>query len=260
MNFFKKMIAEIQTQIECKDYAKKKDSVRQAMILMDLKFKKPVDESYVPHDDYQDHLQECKASFVDYMQTSYTRDSVRILGIGDSILAQSKKDAQDVIDIRMNWALGGMRACHMLQLLKDMDSDITRYNYQPNFILVGTPGGNNLLQHQKIEVVKKECNILFDYIRKRFPKARIIMYGLPATCVDYAMIHYVEYTQNLFNWLGQDKNTVIIPLIKHFVAAWHVMMKADYSSDGVHLSPIGRLLFVDLIERSTHKNCLPIIA
>lgn len=260
MKFFKKIIAEIQTQIECKDYAKKKDLVRQTMILMDLKFKQPTDELYVPHPAYESHLKQCKSDFANYMKNSYARDSVRILGIGDSILAQSKQDAKDIIDLRMNWALSGARACHMLQLLKDMDSDITKYNYQPNFILVGTPGGNNLLQHQKIEVVKKECNILFNYIRKRFPKARIIMYGLPATCVDYAMIHYIEYTQNLFNWLAQDKNTVIIPLIKHFVAAWHIMMKADYSSDGVHLSPIGRLLFVDLIEKATKKNCLPIIA
>jgi hypothetical protein len=249
MNLFRKIIAEIETAIEAKDYKKNKKAVRDAMIAMDLAFKEPTDESYKPHPDYEDHLRECKANFISYCQSTLKNDSIRLLGIGDSILAQSKDDVSFILNKKLNWSLGGMRPCHILQLLKDMDSLMLTYNFTPNYILVGTPGGNSLLQHQKIEVVISEVNILLNYIRNRFPKAKIILYSIPMTIIDYVIQNYTEYTQNLINWMIRDRNSVMIPFVKNFVAAWHVFMKADYSCDGIHLSPIGRLYFADLIER-----------
>jgi hypothetical protein len=250
MDIFTRVIAEIKTGIEAKDYAKNKKSIRALMLAMDLEFKEATDESYAPHPSYQSHLEKCKKDFLNYIASDYQSDTKRLLGIGDSILAQSRDDVKSVLDKRLNYSLGGMRACHMLQLLKDLDSTMKKYKFVPNSILVGTPGGNNLLQHQKIEVVISEVNALLNYIRKRFPTTKIVLYSIPLTIVDYVIANYTAYTQNMVSWMIKDGNAVMIPFIKNFVAAWHIFMKADYSADGVHLSPIGRAYFCDLIKRS----------
>lgn len=250
MNLLTRIVATAETAIEAKNYKKNKKDVRIAMLAMDAKFKEPTDESYLAHPSYQTHLEKCRKNFLDYMASDYQSDTKKILGIGDSILAQSIDDVGHVLDKRLNWALGGMRACHILQLLKDMDGIMRQYNFTPKYLLVGTPGGNNLLQHQKINVVINECNLLFDFVRKRFPTTKIILYNIPLTIVDYVIANYSAYTKNLVSWMIKDKNTVMIPFIKNFIAAWHIFMKANYSSDGVHLSPLGRAYFADLIERA----------
>ncbi len=75
------------------------------------------------------------------------------------------------------------------------------------------------------------------------------MYGLPATLVSYAILHYFEYEKNLIDWGWKDVNSVLLPLIKDFVEKNHILPKADMSSDGVHLTPKGQILFGKLIEK-----------
>jgi hypothetical protein len=249
MNLGKRIIAEIQTAIECKEYNKNKDDIRSAMILMDKKFKEPTQEDYAPHPSYSAHLEKCKFNFIKYATSSMKYDTDRTIGIGDSILAQSINDVDTIIDPRLNWALGGMRACHMVQLMNDMEPLMKQYNFIPKNIVIGTPDGNGLLIHNEINCVKEQCKLALNKARSLSPNARIIIYGIPMTIVDYLIKNFIEYDMCLIDWMIKDNNAVMIPLIKHFVAAWHIFMKANESSDGVHLSPIGRLYFGDLIKR-----------
>lgn len=250
MNIFKKAWYEIVTAVECIKYKALKKKTRIAMLAIDAKFKEPTQEDYTPHPDYYDHLKKCRENFLDYVKTDMAKDEDRTIGIGDSILAQAKGEVSAVIDPRLNWALGGMRACHMSQLIDDMLPLMILHGFKPKNIVVGTPDGNGILVHHEIECVKTQCRNLLSKLRGYFPEAKIIVYGIPLTIVDYAIMHYKEYTENLIKIMIVDPNMVILPLIHHFVEAYHIMMKADMSSDGVHLSPKGRYLFGLLIQRA----------
>ncbi len=249
MNLGKRIIAEIQTSCEYKKYQANKDAIRKAMIELDLMFPNPTIEDYSPHPNYTEHFVKCNMNFLKYAASEMYSDSDKTLGIGDSILNQCTQDIKDELNPLLNMSLGGMRPCHMLRLLKDMDGLFTKYSFIPKYIVVGTPGGNSLLIHREINDTISQCKILFDYIRKKFPTTKIILYSIPMTIVDYLISHIIEYNTALTNWMLQDKNAVMIPLIKVFVQEWHILPKADYSVDGVHLSPIGRLYFNDLIHR-----------
>jgi hypothetical protein len=250
MNLGKRIVAEIRTAIECKEYNKNKENTRIAMILMDKKYKEPTQENYTPHPYYAKHLEKCKSNFIKYVASDMKYDTDKTIGIGDSILAQSIDDVDTVINTKLNWALGGMRACHMVQLMNDMEPLMKQYNFIPNNIVIGTPDGNGLLVHNEINCVKEQCKIALNRARSLSPTSRIIIYGIPLTIVDYVIKNFIEYDMALIDWMLKDKNAVMIPLIKNFVQAWHIFMKADYSSDGVHLSPIGRCLFSDLIKKA----------
>jgi len=169
-------------------------------------------------------------------------------GIGDSILAQAKNRI-DSIDYRLNHALGGMWAHHMLRLVNDMAPIFKKYNFIPKNIVVGTPDGNGILMHQEINSVNEQCIILLNRIRELYPNARIIVYGLPLTIVSYAIMNYTSYEKNLISWVWNDTNSVFIPLIKNFVEKNHILPKANMSSDGVHLTPTGQIMFGNLIEK-----------
>jgi hypothetical protein len=247
--------AAIVTYFMGREYQKKKDEVRDAMIAMDYKFRTPNTGPLVPHGDYPSHLINCQKNFIDYAKNKMKSDKDRTILFGDSIAAQAKDYISNVVDPRLNFALGGMRAGHMEQLLKDMLPLFKAANFVPNVIVVGTPDGNGLLQHYEIGIVKVACLSLFNALREAYPTARIICYGIPFTIVDYVIQHFKEYELNVYNWVRNDKNSVMLPLVHDFVETNHIMMKADYSSDGVHLTPKGQILLGGLIQRG--KTAFP---
>jgi lysophospholipase L1-like esterase len=250
MSLCKEIQANVMTYFESKDYAKKKDATRIMMIAMDEKFKTPNTGPCLPFPDYADHLAKVQAKFLDYFKNNMKNDKDKTLLFGDSIAAQAIDYISDVVNPKLNWARGGFRAGHMQQLLSDMLPLIKSAGFVPKTIVVGTPDGNGLLQHYEINVIKAACNNLLNTLRAAFPTAKIVIYGLPMTVVDYAMINFIPYDANLYQWVLNDKNSVMLPLIKQFVEGGHIMMKADYSSDGVHLSPKGQVLFGKLIKRA----------
>lgn len=252
----KNIKAETITYFQGREYQKKKDEVREAMIVMDLKYPTPNTGPLVPHPDYDSHLLECQKNFIDYAKYDMHKDNDRTLLFGDSIAAQARDYIDNVVDRRLNMSLGGMRAGHMLQLFRDMLPLFKFYGFVPNHIVVGTPDGNGLLQHYEIEIIKRDCIILFNTIRCEFPISRMELYGLPLTIVDYAIQHYAKYTSNIYRWVLSDGDSVFIPLMHDFVESMHIIMKANYSSDGVHLTPKGMILFGKLIERG--KTDFPI--
>jgi hypothetical protein len=249
MGLFKQIVAEIQTLIEAKNYKKNKNTVRATMLAMDKAYPVPTLENYAPHPQYAEHLKKCQSNFVDYAIHDMKKDNDKTIGIGDSLLAQAVNEVSEVIDPRLNWALGGARACHIVTLLKDMIPIMKQYGFTPKNIVVGTPDGNGLLVHNEINNVIEQCNILLNFIRQEFFSTRIIIYGIPMAIIDYIIQNYSAYQTNLFNWMMKDVNAVLLPLIKDFVEGYHIMMKSDYSCDGVHLSPKGRYLFGQLIQK-----------
>jgi len=242
MGLFKQIVAEIQTLIEAKNYKKNKNTVRATMLAMDKAYPVPTLENYAPHPQYAEHLKKCQSNFVDYAIHDIKKDNDRTIGIGDSLLAQAVNEVSEVIDPRLNWALGGARACHILQIFNDMYPLMQQYGFVPKNIVTGC-FGNNLLLHQEINSAIQQYLSVFNRIRGIEPLSRIIVYGLPATIVDYVLQNYVTFQKGMVDWVMTDSNSVFLLLLKDFVESYHIFPKADYSCDGVHGSPIGRILF-----------------
>jgi len=256
MSLFKEIQADIVTACEVKKYKKTRDKVIKEMLAMNILIPNPVSGPLVPHPTYAKHLEQVKSNFANYVKNYMKYDNDKTLLFGDSIAAISKDYISDVVDTRLNWALGGMRAGHMLQLLNDMLPIIQASGFIPKYVVVGTPDGNGLLQHYEINIIKQDCIILLNALRAAFPTAKIILYGLPMTVSDYAMKHFVEYDTNLYEWILKDPYSVMLPLIKMFVEPNHIMMKADMNCDGVHPSPKGQVLLGKLIKKA--KTTTPV--
>lgn len=248
MGIFSKIIAEIETLYYAKTYKKQKNKIREMDLALWIKFPTPQIGPYLPHQNYSSHLNTCVKNFLNYAKKDMANDNDKTWGVGDSILAQCR-DRIDSIDSRMNHALGGAWAHHMFQLVNDLAPLFKQYNYVPKNIVVGTPDGNAILLHQEINDVNKQCIILLDRIRELYPQARLILYGLPATIVSYAILNFAAYDANLIKWAWNDTNSVFLPLIKNFVEKNHILPKANMNSDGVHMTPRGQVFFGDLIKK-----------
>ena len=243
------LIQNIETWLNAKKYETAKAEVKALALKVDALYPTPQIGPYIDHPNYDKHIKQSIVNFIDYTKRSMANDKNKIWGVGDSILAQARDYIDDVIDPRLNMALGGMWAHHMLKLVNDMAPVFTVYGFVPKTIVVGTPDGNGMLMHQEIKSVIEQNTILLNRLRCLYPSARIIIYGLPMTIVDYVIQHFGEYDAALFMWMMKDINTVMLPLIKNFVQAYHILPKADWSSDGVHLTPKGYDYFGELIER-----------
>jgi len=254
MGLFSRIIAEIETLYYAKKYQSQKDKIREMDIALWSKIPTPQIGPYIPHPNYTNHLNTCKNNFISYAKKDMANDNDKTWGIGDSILAQCR-DRIDSIKPKMNHALGGAWSHHMLQLVNDLEPLFKQYNYIPKNIVIGTPNGNAILVHQEINSVNEQCIILLNRIRELYPQARIILYGLPATLISYAILNFTAYDTNLIKWLLNDSNSVFLPLIKNFIEKNHILPKSDMNSDGVHMTPKGMILFGKLIQKG--KSGLP---
>jgi hypothetical protein len=250
----RKMIAWIETKIKPKQSQKMKDQVRKLELAMILKYPEPVVGPFLDHPGYTPHLAKCVAYFNTYAKTRMEHDTDRTWMVGDSIAAQARDHLRSVIPL-LNMALGGMWAHHMRRIILDISLIFKSAGFVPRHIVVGTPGGNNLLNRQTPDETARQFLDVLDLLRFRFPQSRIIVYGLPFTITAYIIQSRGVIDNAVMRWVRNDKNAVLLCLVKNFVKKNRILPKPDYSSDGVHMTPLGMIEFDDDIRRG--KKAMP---
>lgn len=231
-------VACVETKLECRKIQEQKDELRATELMMIKKYPVPQVGPFLPHPEYLAHLEECASNFRKYFLEGNTSG---VWGVGDSILAQSRYDL-DMIDPRMNDALGGSWAHHIQKTVQDMRLFFKAVGFIPSAIVVGTPGGNNLLNRQEVNSVIGQSIEMLDCIRTSYPNAKLVVYGLPASIVAYLIQTRPVVHEAVRAWCKANR-AVFLEMEKRYVEDKHVLPAADASYDGVHLTPLGKLAF-----------------
>lgn len=173
------------------------------------------------------------------------------IAFGDSLLDMTRSRLRSVPD-RMNFSISGTWAHHMAQMADDIRPELIREGrYQSvKYVVVGSLGGNPLLMRQPADVtITRSCAAL-DSIRRLFPGARIIVFGLPPTVSLYVNMNAIPFEAALYQWVLADRDAVLLPLQRHFAGSMGLFPRAAMSVDGVHFSERGAVEFDRLIERA----------
>lgn len=236
----REIVASIETSMMGAEMQREKDKVRELEVAILLKYPKPVSGPFLPFPGYADHIKTCRENFLSYASRDMRNDTDRTWGLGDSIMAGSK-DRLTSIRPKLNMAKGGMWAHHILQVAMDMESMFKAAGFVPKNIVVGTPGGNNFLNRQDVPTTIGQVTALLNYLRKTYPEAKIIIYGLPAPISMYVIQCRPAMMGSVRAWQKGDRNCVLLLLEKNFVAAWKYLPKGYMSSDGIHFTPTGQI-------------------
>lgn len=194
---------------------------------------------FIPHPAQQEAIEALNANL--------KGKKVDTIAYGDSLLDFPRMTLQSVPS-GQNAARAGMWAHHMRGVILDTAKIAKEAN--PKYVIVSSGAGNPLLAYQPIESVLKQTIALLDEARNQFPRARIIVYGLPPTSRMYLLQHANHLEQVVFRWVIKDYNAVFLPLQKRFAGMFGIFPKARISSDKVHFTPIGVRIFDELMERA----------
>lgn len=172
--------------------------------------------------------------------------------IMDSLGDFTRKDLKSV-DSRLNLSLGGTASSFYDAILQQTKTELDKVGVK--YLILGC-WGNELLSYYDIETVKFHVARTINKARSLYPDAKLIIVGLPPVYDVYVNTVKVEFTNHLINLVSQDANACLVLLEKHFSGAFGIFPKIDYSSDGVHFSGEGIILFDKLLEqakRTTEK-------
>lgn len=168
------------------------------------------------------------------------------INFGDSLTDLSRKQIERVHD--GVFSISGSWAHHMTLMVSDISDDLSKFTV--NNISIGCLGGNPMLVYQNFDEVVKDSYTCLYTIRKKFPKARIIVYGIPPVYNIYATTHSYEFDLKLLEWVSKDVDARFISLKNHFGQGWGKLFpSATFSSDGVHFNPNGADKFAELIKK-----------
>lgn len=168
------------------------------------------------------------------------------VNFGDSLTDLSRKQIERVHN--GVFSISGSWAHHMNQMVEDLSSDLSRFDVKN--ISIGCLGGNPMLVYQNFDEIVKDSYICLDNIRKKFPKTRIIIYGIPPVYNIYATTHSYDFDVKLLEWVSKDSNAKFISLKNHFGQGFmRLFPSVKYSSDGVHFNPNGADRLATLIQK-----------
>ncbi len=186
--------------------------------------------------------------FIERLRGAPWSDTV---AFGDSLLDMTRSRLRSVPD-RMNFSISGTWAHHMARMADDIRPELIREGrYQSvKYVVVGSLGGNPLLMRQPADVtITRSCAAL-DSIRRLYPGARIIVFGLPPTVSLYVNMNAIPFEAALYQWVLADRDAVLLPLQRRFAGSLGLFPRAAMSVDGVHFSERGAVEFDRLIERA----------
>ncbi|HOT46163.1 MAG TPA: hypothetical protein PLM53_15740 [Spirochaetota bacterium] len=179
------------------------------------------------------------------------RDAPRgdTIAFGDSLLDLTRTKLHSVPD-RLNFSISGSWAHHMARMAADMRPALERAGIinSVRYVVVGSLGGNPLLMRQPADVTITHSLAALDAVRRLYPSARIIVFGIPPTVSTYVNITAVSFEAALYRWVRADRDAVLLPLQRKFAGWLGLYPKAVMSVDGVHFSGQGSLEFDRLIE------------
>lgn len=244
MNIFTKAIAWIDTKLNEKKFNKmKKDTTTMNLVLE--KFT-PVAEAWnVQHPAHIQRVQEYSKVLVDTRSEKFDT-----IGFGDSLLDNKySRQYMSELNTKRNFAVGGAWSNHIIQMAEDLFPIlmVNKIYQKIEHVVIGSLGGNPLLQKQPVDVVIEKSIEALTRFRRLFPVQRLIIYGIPPTVLVYATMNAYPYEAAMYKWVMNDMNSVYLPLQKKFANGAFIFPKAIMSADGVHMSPVGVTEFDELI-------------
>lgn len=205
------------------------------------------DGPYPMPTDYDKWLSQCKSMFCEYMNTRHIGDPVVVM-FGDSIADTARSELRSVPAL-LNFGRSGYLIQHMRQLFTDMVAYMYQNGIVPDVVVVGTPGGNNLLQRNTVACTITYWLEFLTFIRQTLASPRIVVYGLPQTLDIYVANVKAQMMEVTRKWVVGDGRASVLMLIHGFSHKNRVVPIDDMSCDGVHMTPLGQLQFdTDLYE------------
>lgn len=173
------------------------------------------------------------------------------IAFGDSLLDMPRASFSS-IPSSLNFAVSGSWAHHMAKMAADIRPVLERTGRYESirYVVVGSLGGNPFLQRQPLDVTVRESLNALNRIRTLYPRARIIVFGIPPTVSTYVNLNAVQFEVALYQWVLSDRDAVILPLQRKFAGRFGLYPRALMSLDGVHFSPKGAEEFDALVRKA----------
>jgi hypothetical protein len=182
------------------------------------------------------------------------------IAFGDSLLDLPRNKLRSV-PARLNFSICGSWANHMSQMAADIRPALKEAGIYDSvkYVVVGSLGGNPLLMRQPVEQTITHSLAALDSIRRLYPAARIIVYGIPPTTSLYVNMNALPFEAALCKWVLADRDSVLLPLQRKFAGWLGLYPKAVMSVDGIHFSSQGIIEFDGLIEEGKRAPAKSIV-
>ena len=210
-----------------------------------LSIKKPDPNAWkMDHPSHQKRL----AGFIAGINSAPRSDTI---AFGDSLLDMPRASLSS-IPSSLNFAVSGSWAHHMAKMAADIRPVLSRTDRYASirYVVVGSLGGNPFLQRQPLDVTVSESLNALNRIRSLYPRARIIVFGIPPTVSTYVNLNAIQFEASLYQWVVSDRDAVFLPLQRRFAGRFGLYPRALMSVDGVHFSPKGAEEFDTLIRKA----------
>jgi len=177
------------------------------------------------------------------VKTKLFRPGLRI-NFGDSMSDFQRKELT-FFDLILS--IAGSWSGHIKRVIEE--TAVLLKDKKVDFIGIGTLGGNPTLAYQSPDWVRKEAKACLDFLRKKYPKAKIAVYGLPPTYNINAIQNYLSFDLFLYEWVKNDSNAVFISF-KKLADKTGILPSTRWSSEGVHLTPESAVAFNDAFDKA----------
>ncbi len=251
---FNMIKAWLSTQINKAEYEKNHKTLNTARWIQELVLPKPQAGAVIPEHPHHKKRVDAHRKYLKKLVAGKSKKSIDI-AFGDSIIDLIRERLKEIPQDH-NFSIAGSLHSHMLQMIKDLEEYLVQLNVRS--VLIGTLGGNSFLGGMPFEETKQKSLEVLNYLRKVFPVARIIVYGLPPVANIHASLNHFAFDQALYQWVLNDVNSVFMPLQKKFAGNSSVFLpqpNPEMSNDTVHLSELGAFEFNKLVKAA--KTALP---
>lgn len=196
---------------------------------------------------------ECVEKYTDSIKRHANRNAENIvpqtISFADSLMDFPRNKICSVPE-RNNFSMAGSWSHHMGDMASLLQPILEENKVPVGYVVVGCLGGNPLLVCQEFHSVISEAVLALEKIRKLFPYAKMIVYGLPPCFNIWAMMHHFDFEKIVYNWVRQDGNAVFLPLQSKFGGFMGLIPRIEMSVDGVHFSRKGVMIFDKLLNKA----------
>ena len=192
------------------------------------------------------HLQHAERVSVNKkLISTWDISKVKNINFGDSLTDFTRTELNPYHD--GIFSIAGSWAHHMEQMAEDLHPEISKFKIQN--ITIGCLGGNPMLLYQKMETIISISIKCLNRVRKLYPNARIIVYGLPPVYNFYVNKNCFLFDEDLRKWTEADSNAKFLSLRENFGSGFlRLFPTPNWSVDGVHFSSKGGRKFGKLLK------------
>lgn len=176
----------------------------------------------------------------------WKKDKHVTINFGDSLTDMSKNQIGRVHN--GVFSISGSWAHHIEMMATDLAESINSRVVVKN-VSIGCLGGNPFLVYQNYDAVVSDSLKCLDTIRRLFPQARIVAYGLPSVFNIHVVRNTYQFDTALLNWCSNDINARFLSLKEIFGQGWgKLFSNVKYSPDGFNFNPDGAARFASYLE------------